>query len=70
MVSAESLMVTVPIVVDLVISVKSSVLESSHRSTMSISTSLRILSCVFGAAAIVTRQLPVAVDVMDWKEAG
>ena len=55
-VSEESLMVTVPIVVDLVTSVKSSVLDSSHRSTMSISTSLRMASCVFGAAAIVTRQ--------------
>jgi hypothetical protein len=50
-------MVTVPIVVDLVISARSSVLEPSHRSTMSISTSLRMVSCVLEiAAAIVRRQ--------------
>ena len=57
-VSAESLMVTVPIVVDLVISAKSSELESPRRSTMSISTSLRMVSPIFkGTAAIVTRQI-------------
>jgi hypothetical protein len=41
-VSWESFRVTVPIVVDFVTSGKSSVLEPSHRSTKSISISLRM----------------------------